>query len=521
MLYVAFLTVYEHYQLDDATKAAIANRMLTEQTINGTEGNHTHTAFQPAKHSVLWFEPLAIIPVLCFAYQTHEVIVPVYACMKQRHIGHFMKASIFGLVILFFLYNLVGAYGYLTFGADVGPDIMSLYDAKDPVVIVGIVALVIKFITTYPPLMFCGRGALDGLYGELRKLSTDEFKSSEKTRRIIVTTIWFFSTVALAVFAPDISVTLQLLGSMASVNVFIFPGMCMISLTRRLRHARQALLIDEANLTDDDRMTVNQQKARDYYIISGSYFGKAMKQSRNDANYQRQALINGQLQHASVNSGASQRQNFTATFASLIEFENSLSQRYGQSSASKTTNGLSKQQRFNGYGTYTSSLKHQHNNSSRRQEEFEKLMINGPSQDHHQYPHASSLNNKGTINDSCEDCDGLNRDGDMISPMILDDNNRHANSITSASCAHRLTTDSKLDQHHHTRQACLQNNSWNNKSTTGSILERFGTSIAPSTVAQIGISKCAAAGLYLYSGLLIIFGAFIFVLELVNVFGLL
>lgn len=233
MLYVAFLTVYEFYRLDDATLAAEFSSNKVDASSN--LGNSTpYQTIQQTKHSVHWFESLAIVPVLCFAYQTHELIVPVYACMKQRSICHFMKASIFGLLILFFLYNLVGAYGYSTFGSNVGPDIMSLYNAKDPVVVVGIVALVIKFITTYPPLMFCGRSALDGLYGELRKLSVQEFKSTEKLRRIVITTIWFFSTVALAVFAPDISMTLQLLGSMASINVFVFPGICLVSLTRRL-----------------------------------------------------------------------------------------------------------------------------------------------------------------------------------------------------------------------------------------------------------------------------------------------
>jgi sodium-coupled neutral amino acid transporter 7/8 len=247
MLYVAFLTVYEHYKLDEETIDSITSTLqaahMPQHGLNQSMPAPTNNSTNSIHKHIQWFEPLAVVPVLCFAYQTHEVIVPVYACMKERAIGSFMKASIFGLVILFFLYNLVGAFGYLTFGERVGADIMSFYDAKDPVVVVGIVALVIKFITTYPPLMFCGRSALDGLYGEFRNMSTSEFKSGERTRRYIITTIWFVSSVAIAVFAPDISVTLQLLGSMASINVFVFPGMCLVSLTRHLRRAVLATLL--------------------------------------------------------------------------------------------------------------------------------------------------------------------------------------------------------------------------------------------------------------------------------------
>lgn len=502
MLYVAFLTVYEHFKLDEATVAAIvANK--PEITLNSTTPKVDH----PLRYAQ-WFESLAIVPVLCFAYQTHEVIVPVYSCMKERFISHFMKASVFGLVILFFLYNLVGAYGYLTFGAHVGADIMSLYDAKDPVVVIGIVALVIKFITTYPPLMFCGRSALDGLYGEFRKLSAEEFKSGEKTRRIVITTLWFFSTVALAVFAPDISVTLQLLGSMASINVFVFPGMCLVSLTRRLRRARKSLLIDETN-------DPSQQRAMDYHLISGSYFGAIKKNAA-----RAESLANN---HTSANStGFNSKQNFSATFASLIEFENNISHR-----SNEYANGLQQNnQKLNGYGT---QFKHQ-----RRHDEFEKFITSGGGG----VGGANVQDHCGPIginesHDDFSDCDIRNQKDDIIGPIVASNyHNTNCACIAPNDLEYYISCDKdrSIDRsarsttannnNNFTRNHCL-NNSWNNRSTTGSILDRLGSSIAPTTVSQIGISRFVATGLYLFSALLILFGAFIFVLELVKVFGFL
>lgn len=218
MLYVAFLTVYEYYYLE-------------------------HVDVGPVKTMPDdWLAVVTVIPIMCFAYQTHEVIVPVYACMRQRNMASFMKASMFGLVILFFLYNMVGSYGYLTFGSNVDPDITSLYDGTDPIVVIGLVALVIKIVTTYPPLMLCGRGAIDGLYVAYRKLTPEEYSATECTRRVVITTVWFFTTVILALYAPNISMTLQLLGSLASINVFVFPGLCLISLTNKLRQAKLAAI---------------------------------------------------------------------------------------------------------------------------------------------------------------------------------------------------------------------------------------------------------------------------------------
>ena len=689
MLYVAFLTVYEHYVLDEATIAAVSASHAKAAATNSTPAAGPQPGARAA--SWWWLEPLATVPVLCFAYQTHEVIVPVYACMRDRFIGSFMKASIFGLVILFVLYNLVGAFGYLTFGANVGPDIMSLYDARDPVVVVGVVALVVKFVTTYPPLMFCGRSALDGLYAEVRQLSPTEFKLNEPRRRLVSSTLWFLSTVALAVFAPDISLTLQLLGSMASINVFVFPGMCLVSLTRRLRGARHALLMGE--LPPDCGLAngpAGQQRAKDYHLISGTYFGAAMKrrqqiQLQQQQQQQLQQQQRMQFSHSLRNQlmsgcggggggGGANSSNhrpqsnghtsglgpkhFAATFASLVEFENNLvkstcsnddqhlqrehhsllllngntpgpfltadlpatnntktllpSAPMASSSSSSglqlsgseralASNGkLAHQANYGSLAPVSSGQQQQQQlaRSLLRQHEFERLLNNGTG------AATSGLGKQNGQSQGCElqlqpqrscccccccsgtarpsndslddysDCDDLlannhctNRQlNGLADKRLLNQNAKQqqqqqqvfaslsssfkqfwANnqkmqldqSLAGADffwASDRKSTASLLDQSQQQQRqqqqklqlqqaggACLNQSSANyaEQSITDSLLNKFGSSIAPSTVAQIGISRCAAMGLYLFAGLLILFGTFIFLLELVSVFGLL
>lgn len=68
------------------------------------------------------------------------------------------------------------------------------------------------------------------------KLSAEEFIQGEMRRRIVITTVWFFSSLAIAVFTPNIGIVIELLGSLASANVFIFPSMCLIAITRRPDH---------------------------------------------------------------------------------------------------------------------------------------------------------------------------------------------------------------------------------------------------------------------------------------------
>lgn len=211
MFYVVFLNIYQYIVLEVRDDLKNAPSTATGMSM------------------------VAIVPVFCFAYQCHEVVVPVYACMqeKERNMTGFGKTTALTLFILFILYSTAGTFGYLTFGSSVSSDIMQRYDAQDPLVMIGIIALVIKMITTYPPMIVCGRGAIDGLYAEFRKLPADEFIAGESQRRVVISTIWFFSSLAIAIFTPNIGIVIELLGSLASVNVFIFPSLCLIALARQ------------------------------------------------------------------------------------------------------------------------------------------------------------------------------------------------------------------------------------------------------------------------------------------------
>lgn len=185
---------------------------------------------------------VAVIPVICFAYQCHEIVVPVYASMKQRNVRSFTKTTLLSLAILFVLYSAAGSSAYHTFGRHVTPDIMQLYDAKQPIVMFGTFALAVKMISTYPPMVFCGRGALDGLYSEWFNLSVEQVIAGERVRRWVITTGWFVTSLLLAIYTPSIGVVIELLGSLASANVFVFPSLCLIVIAKRQLSAQHRWL---------------------------------------------------------------------------------------------------------------------------------------------------------------------------------------------------------------------------------------------------------------------------------------
>ncbi|XP_076358296.1 sodium-coupled neutral amino acid transporter 7-like [Tachypleus tridentatus] len=132
-----------------------------------------------------------------------------------------------------FTYTVAATFGYLTFGSLVTSDILESYDANDPVVLVGIVALAAKTHTTYPILLFCGRTAIDDIYIQARGLPAELAARGERKRRIMTALVWFITTLTLAAVTPNIGVVIQLLGSLAAVFIFVFPGLCLLQETLR------------------------------------------------------------------------------------------------------------------------------------------------------------------------------------------------------------------------------------------------------------------------------------------------
>lgn len=182
---------------------------------------------------------LSCIPVILFGYQCNEVIVPIYASLKSRNFQNFAKAAILAYSVLIILYCTVGSFGYMTFGSNVSPNIIMMFDASDPLILIGICALIFKMVVTYPQMAFAGREAYFGIVKELSNKSAQDFADSEKSRRYKSTTVWFLTSLVIAAFAPHIGIVLQLLGILATTNVFICPSLCLIFLCARPLYSRK------------------------------------------------------------------------------------------------------------------------------------------------------------------------------------------------------------------------------------------------------------------------------------------
>ncbi|XP_028966976.1 putative sodium-coupled neutral amino acid transporter 7 [Galendromus occidentalis] len=161
---------------------------------------------------------IKVIPTVCFAYQTHEVVIPIYANLGRRSLGNMSLATALCMLTLFAVYSTTGVLGYLTFGAAVRPDIMQNFDANSPWVLLGMAALIVKMIATYPLLVVCGGKILEDMSPWA---STD-------SRRIFLNICWFFSTLVAATTISNLADIIEYIGALACANIFVFPGCCLL-----------------------------------------------------------------------------------------------------------------------------------------------------------------------------------------------------------------------------------------------------------------------------------------------------
>ncbi|KAG1650505.1 putative sodium-coupled neutral amino acid transporter 7 [Nymphon striatum] len=203
IVYVVVAIVYEYYFID-------------------------HSKVTIRTEPKVWTDVFYVVPVICFGYQCHVSVVPIYSCLKNRTVPNFIKSVVIALIICIATYTFAGIYGYLSFGQSVNSDILESYSSKDAVLMTAMIALAGKTFTTYPILLFCGRTAIDGLWIDLWKMDIIDVASGERKRRITMVSLWFTSSLLLALIIPNISDVIQILGSLAAVFIFVFPGMCLM-----------------------------------------------------------------------------------------------------------------------------------------------------------------------------------------------------------------------------------------------------------------------------------------------------
>ncbi|TFJ99534.1 butyrophilin subfamily 1 member A1-like [Platysternon megacephalum] len=166
----------------------------------------------------------SVIPTICFGFQCHEACIAIYSSMHNKRLSLWIVVSVLSMLFCLLIYSLTGLYGYLTFGADVAADILMSYPGNDLVIIIARLLFGISIITIYPIVLLLGRSVLQDVCLNDKCRSVVLLEPYERCTRIVLTITWIIVTLVIALFVPDISEVISIIGGISAFFIFIFPG---------------------------------------------------------------------------------------------------------------------------------------------------------------------------------------------------------------------------------------------------------------------------------------------------------
>ncbi|KAM9121850.1 solute carrier family 38 member 8 [Pangshura tecta] len=170
----------------------------------------------------------SVIPTICFGFQCHEACIAIYSSMHNKKLSLWIVVSVLSMLFCLLIYSLTGLYGYLTFGADVAADILMSYPGNDLVIIIARLLFGISIITIYPIVLLLGRSVLQDVCLNDKCRSVVLVEPYERYTRIVLTVTWIIVTLVIALFVPDISEVISIIGGISAFFIFIFPGLCLV-----------------------------------------------------------------------------------------------------------------------------------------------------------------------------------------------------------------------------------------------------------------------------------------------------
>ncbi|KAJ8247383.1 hypothetical protein GJAV_G00245750 [Gymnothorax javanicus] len=175
-----------------------------------------------------WASMFSVIPTICFGFQCHEACIAIYSSMENKRLSHWVLIAVVSMFFCLLIYSLTGVYGFLTFGKEVAADILMSYPGNDIVMIVARLLFGISIITIYPIILLLGRSVIQDLLIRCRRRYAVVTQSYENRSRVLLTVAWTAVTLLIAMFVPDMSEVISVIGGISAFFIFIFPGLCLI-----------------------------------------------------------------------------------------------------------------------------------------------------------------------------------------------------------------------------------------------------------------------------------------------------
>ncbi|KAH7890796.1 vacuolar amino acid transporter 5 [Phlebopus sp. FC_14] len=187
--------------------------------------------------SLVHFTPAFIttFPVQVFAFTCAQNIFPIFNELRtnsQKRVNLVIGTSIGGAILT---YEVIAVFGYLTFGSNVGANIIAMYPSTSLFIAVGQLAIVVLILFSYPLQVQPCRNCLDKIFlTRMKPVSEggddemDEHAAGDMSlfKHTVLTAAIIILGFAVAYKVDDLQMVLSFVGSTGSTTIsFILPGL--------------------------------------------------------------------------------------------------------------------------------------------------------------------------------------------------------------------------------------------------------------------------------------------------------
>lgn len=184
----------------------------------------------PKFSELVWFkfssQILKNLPIFVFAFTCHQNIFSIYNELENNSSRQIDKVIGRSIGVSFTVYQIIGVIGYLTFGENVGPNIIAMYSKYGNTwVLTGLqtsIAFLVLF--SYPLQCHPCRNSLDKVIPHLKTVNPNGVMSNG--RFSILTIAIMISSYLIAVSVSNLATVLAVVGATGSTTIcYILPGL--------------------------------------------------------------------------------------------------------------------------------------------------------------------------------------------------------------------------------------------------------------------------------------------------------
>lgn len=189
------------------------------------------------KHSSL-SEMTSILPIVCFGYACHLSLVPTIATIRKSDKPRAFITVTIMLMICTIVYLTISVVAVLVFGSKIKQDLIQNFPGDDWSTLATIALVGLKCILTSPAAFLPARITISDILTKSCKKFAD---LCEPAQRIMVTTATLILALVLALLVPNITVALNLLGTISVLFIFNLPALAYLNLIKHNRVHKQQL----------------------------------------------------------------------------------------------------------------------------------------------------------------------------------------------------------------------------------------------------------------------------------------